>query len=310
MKFGFIGGTPRGFSLLKELLRNNHKPEFCIVLKEDDHEILKVSDEMLEVSQSHNIPNEKKKKLVASDYARIENGDLDFIIVCGWRTLIDPKVNQFIRIGMIAAHDSLLPKYRGFAPLNWAMINGEKETGVTLFVINDGEVDSGDVISSMKVNIEDSDDINSVYSKVIDATIRCYLKMIQDYQKNGKLKMHSQKESEATYTCKRTPEDGRIDWNRSSAEVYNLIRALVHPYSGAFFYYDSVKYTVGSASPGPKNNKVFAGRIPGRVVAIYPEGIEVLCGSGTIMIHNFYIESLKGVHAANTIFKSITLKFN
>lgn len=307
MKFGFIGGTPRGFALFNALLENNYKPEFCVILKEDDHENLKVSGNFLEVSENQGILSSTKKKLVQSDYDLISKLDLDFIIVCGWRTLINPEINNYLKVGMIAAHDSLLPKYRGFAPLNWSIINGETETGVTLFIINDGETDSGDIICIEKVTIGKDEVAEEVYDKIINATNSCYLQMMQEYEVSGQLSLTKQDEALATYTCKRTPDDGRIDWNQSSESVYNLIRALVYPYSGAFFYHNDKKYEVRSASLGLQNHKQFSGRIAGRIIALQG-GIEVLCGTGSVFIKDLFDESTNQIINSSEIFKSITIK--
>jgi methionyl-tRNA formyltransferase len=308
MKFGFIGGTPRGFTLFKELLAKGHKPEFCVILKEDDHENTKISNEFLQTASQNAVPSEIKKKLEEKDYKMIRELSPDFIIVCGWRTLIKTEVNDHLKIGLVAAHDSLLPKYRGFAPLNWAIINGEKKTGVTLFIINDGETDSGDIIHQEEVEIAENDYASDVYKKVIDATVSSYLHFIQNVASGQMINRVKQKESEATYTCKRTPEDGQINWNDSSEKVYNLVRALAYPYSGAFFYHNNKKYEIRSASPGIQNNKHFSGRIPGRIISILNNGIEVMCGEGTVMINEIRDENSDSVITANQVFKSITIR--
>lgn len=308
MNFGFIGGTPRGFALFKALIEKGYKPGFCVVLKEDDHENTKVSEDFIQYAHTEHIQAESRKKLNDADYAQIEQLKPDFIIVCGWRTLIDPKVNNWVKNGLIAAHDSLLPEYRGFAPLNWAIINGETQTGVTLFVINDGEVDSGDIVLQKKVAINPNEDVNSVYDKIIEATIAGYLELFTRYDSEGNLQYTPQNEALATYTCKRTPEDGRIDWQADSKQVFNLIRALIYPYSGAFFYHNQVRYTVREARLGPQNHKNFSGRITGRVISSTAEGIEVLCGKGSILITKLMVENQNEIIAPNTIFKSITAR--
>lgn len=308
MKFGFIGGTPRGYELFQALLYNQHKPEFCFILKEDEHENVKVSTEFLELANNNAVIASVKKKLVAEDYSLIKSQSLDFIIVCGWRTLINCDIIDNLKLGIIAAHDSLLPKYRGFAPLNWAIINGETETGVTLFAINEGEVDSGDILLQEKVSIELNDNALDVYKKITAATITAYMKIIKNYIENNKVDFIQQDEREATYTCKRTPEDGKINWENSSLKIYNLIRALAFPYSGSYFYYDNQKYEIRAASLGPQNAKIFTGNIPGRIIRISNEGIEVLCGSGTILIKEIYENKSNLVLPANQLFKSIAIK--
>jgi methionyl-tRNA formyltransferase len=282
MKFGFIGGTPRGLSLFTELVSLNYIPSFCVILKEDDHETIKVSYELKTLTKQYNLDSEIKKKLSIKDSEKIKELKLDFIIICGWRTLIDNKINNYLKFGLIAAHDSLLPKYRGFAPINWSIINGEKKSGVTLFYINSGEVDSGDIILQKEVDISPEDYAIDVYMKVIQATIDCFLSVFDIIDKMHELPRMTQDESLATYTCKRMPEDGKINWNLDSYSIYNLIRAIAPPYPGAFCEFDCKKYIIRKAKIG--NKKKYSGIIAGRVISIHPEYIEVLCLMGSILI--------------------------
>lgn len=307
MKFGFIGGTKRGYSLFNELLNNNYNPEFAIILKEDEHEHIKVSTEFLAHANERSIPASLKKKVSDEDYEKIKNLSLDFIIVCGWRTLIRPEISLHLKYGLIAAHDSLLPKYRGFAPLNWAIINGETETGVTLFVINDGDVDTGDIVLQETVVIDSLDTVVDVYDKIIAATNNCYLSMIKTYLLNKEIKTVKQIETGASYACKRVPNDGKINWKESSESIYNLVRALVFPFSGAFFVYNNDYYEIRSAAFGAQNLKNYVGRIPGRVISISTDGVEVLCGSGTLLIKELYDRKSDAVVSARQILKSITI---
>lgn len=309
MKFGFIGGTERGYTLIKTLVRDNFIPEFCVVLKEDDHEKSNFSDLISEFISPYKIPVSIKKRLSDNDYERIKKLSLDFIIVCGWRTMINPELNLFLKHGMIAAHDSLLPRYRGFAPLNWAIINGEKKTGVTLFKISSGDVDTGEIVLQQDTNVGPDETVNEVNQKIISITCELYRNMIKSYILNGVILSSPQDETNASYTCKRTPEDGRINWNDNSQIIYNLIRALVHPYSGAFFLFKNQAFEVRSAKLGPQNMKNFVGRIPGRVISINDNGVEVLCGLGTVLIKEVFDVSNNKLHMANELFKSITIKF-
>ncbi|MBK8551331.1 MAG: methionyl-tRNA formyltransferase [Ignavibacteria bacterium] len=305
VKFAFIGGTSRGFKLIETLLQKNHVPEFAVVLKEDDHEVEKYSINISDLLKENQIPFSIKKKLADADYTNIKESNLDFIIVSGWRTLIDTKVIEHVKFGLIAAHQSLLPKYRGFAPTQWAIINGETETGVTLFLIEDGETDSGRIIGQKVIPIEDDEYAIDLDNKIVRCTTELILEFIDNY-KNDKITFREQDESKATYTCKRIPEDGRIDWTRSSAEVYNLIRALAHPFPGAFCYYKEECYHIRKASPGESNLKIFSGCIPGRVIKISKSGIEVLCGTGTLLIAEWENKSPGVISNPSETIKSIS----
>ncbi|MEO6694993.1 MAG: formyltransferase family protein [Ignavibacteria bacterium] len=283
IRFSFIGGTKRGYILLQKLIEKNLIPAFAIILKEDDHETEKYSEKISGLLNDHKIQNSIKRKLTEADHNLIRSSELDFILVYGWRTMIDPDLNKFLKYGMIAIHHSLLPKYRGFAPVQWALINGETETGVSLFQINGGEIDSGKIIAQEKIAIEFSDHGPHIEEKATNTAIKLFLKYFEDQITNTVI-YKQQNENDATYTCKRIPEDGKINWHQTSLQIYNLIRALSYPNTEAYCLYNDDYYFINKARAGNNNAKNFAGKIPGRVYKIYAEGIEVICGEGTLLI--------------------------
>lgn len=289
-EFYFIGGGFRGHALLKELIGSGRLPDECVILKEDDHEKVKVSDIMTDLLRARGIPCRVQKKLDPADVARLRSKTRDFGIVCGWRTLLDPSLNSSLKLGLIAAHDSLLPAYRGFAPMSWAILNGEKQTGVTLFRIGEGEADSGDILFQKPVPILPDDQAQDVLDRLTEATIELYLRLFEDYPA-GRLRTVPQDHARASYTCKRVPDDGRIVWTEDAQKIHDLCRALSDPMPGAFCQFGSGTYTVLRAALGPQNGKRFVGRIPGRVIMTGPEGIEVLCGSGTLLIKQWEVRS-------------------
>jgi methionyl-tRNA formyltransferase len=142
-------------------------------------------------------------------------------------------------------HASLLPKYRGGAPLVWAIINGEKTTGVSLFYFDQG-VDTGDVIAQKKIEISDTDDIRTVYEKATLAAVdvlRESLPLIRE----GQAPRIPQDHANATIFPQRKPEDGLIDWTRTPDEIRNFIRAQTRPYPGAFTVLEGKKVTIWDA---------------------------------------------------------------
>lgn len=306
-EFIFIGGTERGFRLLKQCVSDGFVPKKCFILKEDDHEKATFSMEMVNLCKQTNINYELRKKLLGQDEEYLKSRKFDFAIVCGWRTIINPALNNSFKIGMVAAHDSLLPQYRGFAPLNWAIINGEKQTGVTLFLIGDGDVDSGLVISQTKVTIKPTDYAYDVFEKISNTTTEQYKAFIKQVAKGKKIELKKQDERNATYTCKRTPADGKIEWKDSSNNIYNLIRGLTHPYPGAFCSFGDNVFHIHKALLGKNNRRNYIGKIPGRVIGISKEGIEVMCGQGTILIAEWENKQAGLINNPNENVKSITV---
>ncbi len=305
IRYGFIGGTQRGLKLIEELISKNYPPQFSVILKEDDHEEIKCYNEISELMNSVSINYSVKKKLFKEDYDLIKKSELDFLLIYGWRTLIDTSVNKYLKFGSVAIHHSLLPLYRGFAPMQWAIINGEKETGVTLFLINDGEADSGKIITQKRIPILPEEYALDVYEKTTESTIDVCLEFFENYR-NDKIKLTDQDESKATYCCKRTPEDGKIDWKKDSIEIYDLIRALAYPFTGAFCNFGDSCFHIRRAVPGESNNKNYTGIIPGRVIKISKEGIEVMCGKGTILLREWENKSTGIVNCPSEIIKSMS----
>jgi methionyl-tRNA formyltransferase len=303
--FIFIGGTYRGFKLLEAVINLDYFPQYIIILKEDNHEIEKYSEELSNLAIKYSIDFSVKKKLDSYDIEVIKSRIWDFAIVCGWRTIIPYNLDCCFKHGFIAAHDSLLPKYRGFSPLNWVIINGESETGVTLFKISEGEVDSGDIIYQVKIPIEKDDYAIDLFKKITQATIDVYLNFMQSLQK-GEVIFHHQNEAEATYTCKRSPNDGKIDWSKSSNEIYNFIRALAHPYPGAFCKFGDTTFHIRKAGFGKNNNKKYSGKITGKVLTINKEYIEVMCNEGTINLYLWEDKSQKIIEIPSKSVVSIT----
>jgi methionyl-tRNA formyltransferase len=206
----------------------------------------------------------------------------DVIFIVGCRILIPPAIYKIPSEGTLAVHDSLLPEYRGFAPLNWAIINGERITGVTLFYL-DENIDEGDVLIQKEVSISENEGAPELYKKICKATVKTVIDGY-DLIKTKKANPVTQQDREGTYTCSRNPHDGLIDWNQSTKDIYNLIRALENPFPGAFTYYLDKKLIIWQAKP-VENPKKYVGRIPGRIVSINNnDTVDVLTGNGLLRI--------------------------
>ncbi|MBE2228893.1 MAG: methionyl-tRNA formyltransferase [Ignavibacteria bacterium] len=169
----------------------------------------------------------------------------DLILVIGWYYMIPKQIRELAPLGCAGMHASLLPKYRGGAPLVWAIINGETMTGLSFFYLEEG-TDTGDIIAQEKIEIKNEDHIDHILLKVNDAALRMiktYIPMLA----NGSAPRIRQNEEEATYFSQRKPEDGEINWNRSPEEIYNFIRAQSKPYPGAYTFINGKKITIWNA---------------------------------------------------------------
>ena len=280
-KIVFIGGQYLGSSIFEEfLLARNIDIGLVYELELDEHEVenfITIAD-TIETNQ-YICKYKRCKKINLHDLSNIEKYKPDYIFVINWRTLFDDKLLNMSKYGVIGIHASDLPKYRGFSPINWAIINGENKIGISIFYL-DKEVDSGNIIKKNYIDILENDDIASVIEKVKEK----YIDMFRGLLSNLKsIKSISQK-GEITYTSKRRPEDGMIDFNlKDSLDIYNLIRALKHPYPMAFFKYKNNFIFVNDAKI--KKCKNYVGIIPGRIVFINKVNghVDILCRDGYIL---------------------------
>lgn len=160
----------------------------------------------------------------------------DLIIVVAFGQILPKVILDLPKYGCINIHPSLLPKYRGASPIQRAIINGEKETGVTLMLMDEGE-DTGDIIYQQKVNIEISDTSLSMSEKLSEIAAEMLLKILKKDDGTTAESLNfphqPQDHSKATYAPKLTKEDGQIDWNKKSFEIHNLIRGTI-PWPGAY----------------------------------------------------------------------------
>lgn len=294
MKYVLFLGSKLGYEAIKILTELSCHVEHAFIEKEHEHEHEKYYEkskdhcEMYKIPYSMNAGNRDIQNIIE------EICTIDYIMSFGYRRMISKLVINKASIAAFGTHFSPLPRYRGFAPLNWILINGEEETAVNLFYL-DAKVDNGDIIASRKVKIEYSDDINSLYEKCIVAFTSMMKDTIPDIESNT---FHAEKqdESKATYTCSRNPDDGLIDWNWDSRKIYNLVRALTYPFPGAFTYIDGEKLIIWSC----KEYEIprYEGIIPGKVIKIIKnEGVVVLCGEGAILIKDFETEEQQKIKA-------------
>jgi methionyl-tRNA formyltransferase len=197
-----------------------------------------------------------------------------------------------------------LPNYRGFAPLNWALINGEQNTGVTLFFLSE-DIDNGDIVEQEPVPITMEDDINSLNEKCTKAALRIFDNQLNLFQQ-GIIGRSPQDNSNASYTCSRSPEDGLINWGNTTMSIYNLIRAITYPFPCALTYFDGEILYILDAEI--HKTEYYVGRIPGKIISRIPgRGVVVLTGDGALLIKNI-IDSHGNRITADKIIKSIRVK--
>ena len=160
----------------------------------------------------------------------------DVIFSFYYRRMICREILALPGVGAFNLHGSYLPHYRGRCPVNWVIINGEKQTGVTLHYMIE-KPDAGDIVGRKPVVIDVSDTAKTLYDKLCGAA-KELLDEVLPLIKKGQIPRQKQDLSQGSYYGGRRPEDGRIDWKKSAGEIYNLIRGVTEPYPGAFAFLD------------------------------------------------------------------------
>ncbi len=155
----------------------------------------------------------------------------DLAVVAAYGKIIPKEILEISKLGFINVHGSLLPAYRGASPIQHAILNGDKETGVTIMKI-DEEMDHGPIISNVKIQISNDDTYESLSQKLAISGAKLLIKIIPDYI-NGKIKPIEQDHSKATYAKIIKKEDGRIDWSKSAGEIERMTRAF-YPWPSAY----------------------------------------------------------------------------
>ena len=207
---------------------------------------------------------------------RIAKLNPDFIFSFYYRNLLSEPLLALARQGAYNLHGSLLPKYRGRAPANWVLVNGESETGVTLHRMVK-RADAGAILAQHKVSIERSDTGLSLHAKLREAASHLLRDALPQLAQ-GKLAETAQDESQATCFGRRTAADGKIDWKKPAEELFNLVRAVTQPYPGAFCAVGEHKLIVWQADVVKGNE----GLAPGRVISVNP--LRIACGEDSLVV--------------------------
>lgn len=205
----------------------------------------------------------------------------DFLFSCYYRHMLKRPLLDLPRLGALNMHGSLLPRYRGRVPVNWVLVNGEMETGVTLHYMEE-KADRGDIVAQHRVPITDEDTAYTLFAKMTAAAEEL-LRETYPLLRTGQAPRIPQDHSRASYFGGRGPEDGRIDWRKTAREVYNLVRAVTRPYPGAFTSLEGRRLFIWwgrpLAEPAPR------GAAPGEIISRLPgQGLLAATGAGLFLI--------------------------
>lgn len=288
MKVVFIGVVSIGWHCLKALLEGG--ANVAGIFTADKKEMVKKSlmhadyfSEFEDLAQKYGVPLHMISDVsVPLDAEKIRQLQPDMILCIGWPQIVKKEVLEIPQYGCVGIHPTLLPERRGGAPINWCIIDGLSKSGVTFFYFSEG-VDSGDIIAQKEFEITLEDAAGTVLAKVTDIAVE----LIKEYYpllEKGSAPRLPQDDVKATYTRRRRPEDGIINWKRTSLSTYNLIRALTLPFPGAFTYWNGEKIIIWESEPLRGYRPRFDAR-PGEMLDIVDKkGMVVATGDSCILV--------------------------
>jgi len=167
---------------------------------------------------------------------RVNDKKPDLIVIAAYGLILPKEILDIPKYGVINVHASLLPKYRGASPIQTAILNGDKETGVTIMLVNE-KMDEGSLLAQKTITITDNDNFEALYNKLSVLGTHLLIETLPKWL-NKEIKPQKQDESQATYCKLITKEDGKIDWHKSALEIERQVRAL-NPWPGTWTNWDS-----------------------------------------------------------------------
>ena len=228
-----------------------------------------------EIALAHNLPVYQPEKMSGSDeMAELMTLGADGIVTAAFGQFLPTKLLDSVDFA-VNVHASLLPKYRGGAPIHYAIINGDKEAGVTIMEMVK-KMDAGDMIAKASTPITDEDNVGTMFEKLAVIGRDLLLKTLPDYIA-GNIKPELQDESKATFSPNITSEEERIDWNKSAREVFNHIRGL-YPWPVAHTLLDGKRFKIYEASLAEGQGQ------PGQIIEKGKKTLVVATGDGAISL--------------------------
>jgi len=292
----FFGSSHFGLPSLKALIAAGHKIS-CVVTQPDKKQgrgmgIGKTAikefaqDNGLEIHQPQDVNSPESSVFLKKLHPEL-------FVVIAYGQLLSPQLLDIPAIMPLNTHASLLPFYRGAAPINWAIINGEARTGVTIIKMAE-KMDAGPVIAAKETAIGPNDDFFSMETKLSGLGAALLVETIAAVAANN-YRISAQDENKATFAPKLKKEDGQISWQRPAKEIFNLVRGL-SGWPAAFTYYNGKSVKIIKASISGRIDGS-AACLPGEIISVSPPGIEVAAKDGNLLIEILQIEGKRQMTA-------------
>jgi methionyl-tRNA formyltransferase len=226
-------------------------------------------------------------------YNKLRSIAPEFIIVVAYGKILPEEILNMPKLGCINVHASLLPKYRGAAPIQWALINGEKITGVTTMLMDKG-LDTGDILLRSELKIEADDNSETLFKKLSELGAKTLIDTIKG-MREGRIKPVPQT-GQASYAPPLKKEDGKMDWQRSADELFNFVRGM-YPWPSAFCYFNGERIKIIKVRTQNTEHRGQKETIPGRIVKASDGELIVETGKGFLAIEELQPEGKKVMSA-------------
>jgi len=277
MKIAFMGTPDFAANVLQRLIDETY--DIMLVVSQPDRPVGRKKEcfptPVKKVAQAHGIPVFQPEN-IKEDHAEIIAAKPDLIITAAYGQIIPKVLLDAPRLGCVNVHASLLPKYRGGAPIHQAIVDGERESGVTIMYM-DVTMDTGDIISQASTPITELDDVGTMFEKLSVVGADLLVQTLPDIEA-GTNRRTPQDHDRATYAYNIKREDERIDWTKAAKDIYNQVRGL-HPWPTAYTKINELNVKVFKSELLEQKTEKEAGTL----MAVDVTGIAVSCGDGKVL---------------------------
>ena len=307
MRIVFMGTPDFAVTTLRALIGSGH--EVVAAVSQPDKPFGRKAElrptPVRAAAEAEGIPVLQPRRLRDPEFTeKLEQLDPDVIVVAAYGKIIPGFILELPKYGCLNVHASLLPKYRGAAPIQWAILDGETETGISIMQMNEG-LDTGDILNISRVAITDTETGGSLFDKLAAEGGRLLVDTLKLLEA-GQIRPEKQPaDSPTPYARMIVKEDGLIDWKRSAAEIERQVRAL-DPWPGAYTRLNGKLFKVlrshvpaWNETNDPQYDRIGNGRMPGCVLSAGSGGIDICTGDGVLRVTEVQLEGKKRMEAAD-----------
>ena len=288
MRVIFMGTPDLAVSILKAIKEAGH--DIVLVVTQEDKKKGRGKElappPVKEYALAHNLPVFQPHSMKEESREALKNYDADIFVVAAYGQILTKEVLMMPKYGCINVHTSLLPKYRGAAPIQWAIIDGLTKTGVTIMQMDEG-LDTGDILFTKEVEITDTETGGSLHDKLAEAGAELIVEALEKIEAHEVTPV-KQKDEESCYARKLEKALGRIDFHKSAVELDRLVRGL-YPWPGTYTSYHGKNLKIFDCIPCEKQGD----GTPGTIVKVTKDAIYVATASDTVRISDVQMEGKK-----------------